>query len=97
MPNSPAHLPFAPDHGLAASEVKRWIQSVDKDKDGRISKEELQAALKGLKLWFTRHRSGRAMKKADKDCNGFIDSVEEFKEFENFVREHWEAIISATA
>ncbi|KAF5192062.1 hypothetical protein FRX31_018351 [Thalictrum thalictroides] len=58
---------------MTVEEFKEWV---DKDKDGRISKEELREALRSVGGWFTTWMSDRGVKTADVNSNGFIDDNE---------------------
>nr|DAD21577.1 TPA_asm: hypothetical protein HUJ06_023040 [Nelumbo nucifera] len=51
----------------------KWLKSVDTNKDGFISKEELQEVLRMQKFWFPGWRAGRALNRADLNHNGLID------------------------
>uniref|UniRef100_A0A6N2N069 EF-hand domain-containing protein n=1 Tax=Salix viminalis TaxID=40686 RepID=A0A6N2N069_SALVM len=52
----------------------RWLKTFDADKDGRISREELEDAMPGG--WFTRWKGKRGVRSADSDGNGFIEESE---------------------
>ncbi|XP_058075577.1 uncharacterized protein LOC131224003 [Magnolia sinica] len=82
MPHSPPHAPPRPEATIR--EVKAWIKSIDTNNDGVISKEELATALHDLRFWFANWRAGRAVKNADLNHNGCIDTPEEFMELESF-------------
>ncbi|KAJ6675800.1 EF-HAND PAIR PROTEIN [Salix viminalis] len=59
---------------MSIEEFKRWLKTFDADKDGRISREELEDAMPGG--WFTRWKGKRGIRSADSDGNGFIEESE---------------------
>ncbi|KAM3289570.1 hypothetical protein P3S67_017858 [Capsicum chacoense] len=68
---------------MSLQEFKKWIKRFDLDKDGKISKEELQEAIRANGGgWFSRIiKGGRGIKAADANGNGYIDE----NEFNNLV------------
>ncbi|KAI4321520.1 hypothetical protein MLD38_034890 [Melastoma candidum] len=61
---------------MTAEEFKRWLKKFDSDRDGKISREELQDAVRFTGGWFSTWKHRRAVNDADADGNGFIDDVE---------------------
>ncbi|PIA46328.1 hypothetical protein AQUCO_01500091v1 [Aquilegia coerulea] len=61
---------------MTIEEFKQWLKQFDYDGDGRISKEELREALRSVGGWFTTWKSGRGIKSADTNGNGYIDDTE---------------------
>ncbi|KAB5526709.1 hypothetical protein DKX38_020556 [Salix brachista] len=59
---------------MSIEEFKRWLKTFDADKDGRISRKELEDAMPGG--WFTRWKGKRGVRSADSDGNGFIEESE---------------------
>ena len=59
---------------MSIEEFKRWLKTFDADKDGRISRKELEDAIPGG--WFTRWKGKREIRSADSDGNGFIEESE---------------------
>lgn len=57
-------------------EFKRWLKKFDDNKDGRISKDELQDAVYANGGWFSKWKSARGLRSADDDQNGFIEDNE---------------------
>ncbi|KAL3514503.1 hypothetical protein ACH5RR_027220 [Cinchona calisaya] len=68
-------------------EFKKWLKEFDEDKDGRISRRELQEAIRAMGGRFTRWKSMIGMKLADKDPVGFIDGHEIYN-LKNFAPKH---------
>ncbi|KAF9668579.1 hypothetical protein SADUNF_Sadunf14G0018400 [Salix dunnii] len=56
---------------MSIEEFWRWIRTFDADKDGKISRIELEDAMSGG--WFTRWKGKRRIRSADSDGNGFIE------------------------
>lgn len=63
-------------HEMTLEEFKRWLKKFDSDRDGRISREELQDAVRFTGGWFSTWKHRRAVNDADADGNGFIDEKE---------------------
>ncbi|KAI3991994.1 hypothetical protein MKX01_014885 [Papaver californicum] len=63
---------------MTMEEFKLWLKGFDKDGDGRISKQELREALRlhGSGGWFTTWKSGRGVRSADANRDGFINENE---------------------
>jgi calmodulin len=59
---------------MTMEEFKEWLQKLDTNKDGQLSREELQKALR--KRGVGRVAAFRSIRHADKDRNGFIDEAE---------------------
>ncbi|KAJ6400071.1 hypothetical protein OIU84_015680 [Salix udensis] len=59
---------------MSIEEFKRWLKTFDADKDGKISREELEDAMPGG--WITRWKGKRGIRSADSDGNGFIEESE---------------------
>ncbi|KAG6749120.1 hypothetical protein POTOM_046163 [Populus tomentosa] len=55
-------------------DFKRWLRKFDADKDGKISRKELEDAIPGG--WFTRWKGKAVIRSADSNGNGFIDESE---------------------
>ncbi|KAJ0974953.1 hypothetical protein J5N97_016918 [Dioscorea zingiberensis] len=69
------------DSGMSVEDFKRWLKSFDADQDGRISKDELQKAMRSMRVRFCTMKSGRGVRLADSDGDGYIDD----NEMENLV------------
>lgn len=61
---------------MTVEEFREWLKSFDKDKDGRISRAELREAIRSKGGRFTTWKSGRGIRQADSNRNGFIDDAE---------------------
>lgn len=61
---------------MTLDEFKEWLKKFDEDKDGRISRSELQEAIKftGSRLAFW--KSWLGLRSVDHNGNGFIDDDE---------------------
>lgn len=53
--------------------LRKRFARMDVDKDGKVTKAELKAAIKEIRLPFNKGDSGRILKSMDKDDNGTID------------------------
>ncbi|KQK15163.1 squidulin [Brachypodium distachyon] len=61
---------------MTVEDFKLWLKQFDVDGDGRISRGELREALRRRGGWFTTIKADRAVRRADKDNNGFVDNAE---------------------
>ncbi|CAL5071732.1 unnamed protein product [Urochloa decumbens] len=61
---------------LTAAEFKEWLKQFDADGDGRISRRELREAIRRRGAWFATVKAWRAVRRADRDRNGFVDDGE---------------------
>ncbi|CAL5085648.1 unnamed protein product [Urochloa decumbens] len=61
---------------LTAAEFKDWLKQFDADGDGRISRRELREAIRRRGAWFATVKAWRAVRRADRDRNGFVDDAE---------------------
>ncbi|KAE8810134.1 squidulin-like [Hordeum vulgare] len=75
-------------------EFKSWLKQFDVDRDGKISKAELRQAIRRRGCWFATARAGRAVRRADRDHNGYVDDAE-LENLVAFAREHLGMNISA--
>ncbi|XP_072952972.1 polcalcin Cyn d 7-like [Typha angustifolia] len=66
----------AKDREMTVDEFKEWLKRFDTDKDGRISREELQRAIRSIRGRFSGWKSRRGIRRADIDGDGFIDEDE---------------------
>lgn len=73
-------MPITPSQSMneeiSMEDFKRWLKSFDANKDGRISKAELREAIRSRGGWFTTWKSGRGLRQADTNRNGYIDDGE---------------------
>ncbi|KAH7567404.1 hypothetical protein JRO89_XS07G0066700 [Xanthoceras sorbifolium] len=61
---------------LSEAQLKDWFRRFDTNHDGRLSKEELKAALEGLGSSFPAWRTWRALRHADENGDGYISEDE---------------------
>ncbi|CAL9179066.1 unnamed protein product [Musa hybrid cultivar] len=61
---------------MTVEEFKEWLMKFDTDRDGRISREELQRAIRSIRGRFSGWKSRRGIRYADSDGSGFIDEGE---------------------
>ncbi|KAK1263016.1 hypothetical protein QJS04_geneDACA021743 [Acorus gramineus] len=74
---------------MTEEQFLKWLNDIDTNHDGMISKKELRKALHDLGLHFTRWRAGRAMARGDLNHNHFIDGDKEFEKLIAFAKNHW--------
>ncbi|CAM0943950.1 unnamed protein product [Alopecurus aequalis] len=65
-----------PPVGATVEEFRAWLAQFDADGDGRISREELQEALRSLDVWFAWWKAREALREADANRNGLVDGDE---------------------
>ncbi|OEL38832.1 hypothetical protein BAE44_0000148 [Dichanthelium oligosanthes] len=61
---------------LTTAEFKEWLKQFDADGDGRISRRELREAIRRRGARFASVKAWRAVRRADRDRNGFVDECE---------------------
>lgn len=64
------------DGDMTVDEFKEWLKCFDVDKDGRISREELQRAIKAVRGRFSGWKSKRGIRAADADGDGYVNEDE---------------------
>ncbi|MEX7539320.1 hypothetical protein SGI37_20100, partial [Providencia rettgeri] len=57
---------------LSEEELKGLLMRYDKNKDGKLDRQELKVDFKDLWLWFCGMRAYQAMQHADKNKDGLI-------------------------
>ncbi|CAA2953860.1 polcalcin Phl p 7-like [Olea europaea subsp. europaea] len=57
-------------------EFKKWLKKFDKNKDGRISQDELWQAIRANGVRFSWWKGRRAVKAIDTNSNGVVDENE---------------------
>ncbi|KAL8229221.1 hypothetical protein R6Q57_014121 [Mikania cordata] len=77
-----------PNRSMTVDEFKAWLRTYDDNHDGRISQEELKEALHGLKIWFGRWKTKKAMESVDSNHNGSIDNTIEMERLVQFAQKH---------
>lgn len=78
-----------PGKRMSVKEFEEWLENLDKNGDGVISKVELEEALKSIGLKFTNWKAKQAMSSVDANNNGFIDTDVELKEVIEYAQKHW--------
>ncbi|KAH7848791.1 hypothetical protein Vadar_007992 [Vaccinium darrowii] len=61
---------------MTIDEFKKWLKKFDINRDGRISEEDLQEAIRASGGWFTGRKSKAGVRSADANGNGFIEESE---------------------
>ncbi|RWR92547.1 EF-hand domain-containing protein [Cinnamomum micranthum f. kanehirae] len=84
------HMPTHPR--MTVKQFKEWFESMDKNRDGNISKEELQEALSGIGMRFVGWKVWRGMVHADLNRNGVIDPAE-MDDLIAYAKKRWGIII----
>lgn len=77
-----------PSADMTVDEFKAWLRRFDSDHDGRISREELQEALRSLQVWFAWWKARQGMKEADSDRSGGIDNAKEMEKLVKYAKHH---------
>ena len=72
---------------MTVEQFKEWLKQFDADGDGRISKAKLRQAIRRRGCWLATVRAGRAVRRADRDHNGYVDDAE-LENLVAFAREH---------
>ncbi|MDG6100468.1 EF-hand domain-containing protein, partial [Alteromonas sp. ZYF713] len=61
---------------MKLQEFEKFLETLDTDRDGCISSEELRQAIRKNGGWFATWKAKRAVKSADVNGNGVIDKGE---------------------
>ncbi|KAK3416169.1 hypothetical protein EUGRSUZ_H02011 [Eucalyptus grandis] len=64
---------------MTVEEIKDRIRPFDVDRNGTISREELQEAVQSLRVWLAWWKAHQGMKEADLSHSSRIDNADEFK------------------
>ncbi|KAF3672037.1 hypothetical protein CQW23_29971 [Capsicum baccatum] len=64
------------NHPLSDQQVKGMLKKYDKNRDGKLSKQELRFAFKEMGLHFCRRKAGKALRIADNNGDGYINEEE---------------------
>lgn len=64
------------ERAMTMGQFRAWMKTIDGDKDGKISKDELSDAVRGNGGWFAGWKAKRGVKAADANGNGVIDDSE---------------------
>lgn len=74
---------------MSIEEFKRWLKTFDADKDGKISRAELEEAIRVTGGWFARWKGQKGLRLADSNGNGLIDDSE-LKNLVDSLKNTWE-------
>ncbi|XP_062233280.1 uncharacterized protein LOC133930616 [Phragmites australis] len=79
-----------PQGELTVEEFRAWLSQFDADRDGRISREELQHALRSLNVWFAWWKARGGVRTADANRDGAVavDGEEEVARLFAFAQRH---------
>lgn len=80
-------IPVQPNREMTVDEFKAWLRRFDADHDGRINYEELNEALRSLRIWFGWWKARQGMKVADSNQNGQIDDAKEIDKLVNYAQQ----------
>ncbi|KAL8513947.1 hypothetical protein ACS0TY_013167 [Phlomoides rotata] len=61
---------------VSMEEFKKWLSKFDKNRDGRISADELREAIRANRGRFCKWKANRVLKSIDTNSNGFVDDGE---------------------
>ncbi|KAJ6971723.1 hypothetical protein NC653_032298 [Populus alba x Populus x berolinensis] len=64
------------ERAMTMGQFRAWMKTIDGDKDGKISKDELSDAVRGNGGWFAGWKARRGVGSADSNGNGFVDESE---------------------
>lgn len=74
-------------HIPSTEELTKIFKKHDKNGDGRLSRQELEAAFKDLGAFWPWYRTVRAFSHADADGDGYIDIKKELEAVVNYALE----------
>ena len=75
-------------------EFRAWLAQFDADRDGRISREELQHALRSLNVWFAWWKARGGVRAADANSDGAVAGDDEAARLFAFAQRHLHAKIA---
>ena len=75
-------------------EFRAWLAQFDADRDGRISREELQQALRSLNVWFAWWKARGGVRAADANGDGGVAGDDEVARLFAFAQRHLHAKIA---
>ena len=86
---------YDPGHSspMTEQQFRVWLQKVDVNGDGRISRQELQDALRVLGMNCTKWKAWRAKKNADLNHNNYIDGEPEIKKLIDYAAKRWGIVV----
>jgi Ca2+-binding EF-hand superfamily protein len=77
-----------PQGELTVEEFRAWLAQFDADRDGRISREELQHALRSLNVWFAWWKARDGVRAADANRDGGVQGDDEVARLFAFAQRH---------
>ncbi|KAF0887532.1 hypothetical protein E2562_002261 [Oryza meyeriana var. granulata] len=83
-----------PQGEVTVEEFRAWLGQFDADGDGRISREELQRALRSLNLWFAWWKARAGVRAADANRDGAVGGDDEVGRLFAFAQSHLHAKIA---
>ena len=75
--------------GMSKEQFMEWLKTMDLDGDGKISKQELRAALRAQGQHFTTLKTWRAFSHADLNKNKYVDGDKEISALIAHANKHW--------
>ena len=84
----PHWTPKSSSFPLSEEQVKGLLSRYDTNRDGRLSKDELKRAFRGMGLRFSGWRAGRALRHADANGDHYI-SEDELSELVKYAHSKW--------
>ncbi|EAZ00137.1 uncharacterized protein [Oryza sativa Japonica Group] len=77
-----------PQGEVTVEEFRAWLGQFDADGDGRISRDELQRALRSLNLWFAWWKARAGVRAADANRDGAVAGDDEVATLFAFAQRH---------
>uniref|UniRef100_A0A0E0DYT5 EF-hand domain-containing protein n=1 Tax=Oryza meridionalis TaxID=40149 RepID=A0A0E0DYT5_9ORYZ len=77
-----------PQGEVTVEEFRAWLGQFDADGDGRISRDELQRALRSLNLWFAWWKARAGVRAADANRDGAVAGDDEVARLFAFAQRH---------
>uniref|UniRef100_A0A0A9GQI7 EF-hand domain-containing protein n=1 Tax=Arundo donax TaxID=35708 RepID=A0A0A9GQI7_ARUDO len=77
-----------PQGEVTVEEFRAWLSQFDADRDGRISREELQSALRSLNVWFAWWKARDGVRASDANRDGSVGGDEEVARLFAFAQRH---------
>ncbi|XP_020582873.1 uncharacterized protein LOC110026322 [Phalaenopsis equestris] len=74
-------------------QFREWLKSIDRDGDGKISRQELRDALRVLGKSCSRWKAWRALVHADLNHNKHIDGDDEVEELIKYAVKRWGIVV----
>ncbi|KAJ3705032.1 hypothetical protein LUZ61_008737 [Rhynchospora tenuis] len=91
---NPGHSSVLHSKKMTPEEFDKWLDHIDSNGDGNISRKELHGALKELGLKWKTWKSWWAIKKVDLNHNKVIDGKTERKLLYDYAAKYWGITVS---